>query len=171
MAFGVSYCGNCPIFNNYVLKKAILISYDVIVIVSFGLFEYFAFSDDVFVRLFSKTTNKGVMSILFRFSALSMAIEFFAIKGLLLKNGWDLIKAIRNTGTMSVSRFQTHMIDLFLATMAIMCAFQLPINFTSLDKSLTNVYSEEKLKTIGFFIVGLFYSMNKFSVTSLMLFT
>ncbi|CAG2105538.1 unnamed protein product, partial [Medioppia subpectinata] len=177
MAFGVSYCGNCPIFNSYVLKKAILISYDCIVIISFALFEYFAFSNDVFSRLFNKATNKGIMSILFGFAAFSMAMEFFAIKTLLLKNGWDLITVLRsigkmcNRGILSISQFQTRLIDIFLILMAITFAFLLPINYTSLDQSMTSVYSEEKLKTIGFFIVGLFYGMNKFSITSLMLFT
>ena len=72
---------------------------------------------------------------------------------------------------MNVSKFHFRVIILFLAVMAIMYSVLFPLNFTDLSKSLTEVYSGEKLKTIGFFVVGIFYSMNKYSITALMLFT
>ncbi|CAG2109368.1 unnamed protein product, partial [Medioppia subpectinata] len=171
MFFGVTYCGNCPRFNNYPLKKAGLILYDCVVIVMFAAFEWFAFTDDVFTRLFYNVNNKGIINLLFRFAGLSVAVEFFAIKLMLLVNGWSLVRVIKTTGLEHISSIQSWIITVFLIVMAILNAFMLPIHFTDLDKSLSGVFSDEKLKTIGFFIVGLFFSMNKFSVTSLLLFS
>ena len=100
--FGITYGGHCPYFNNYPLKKALLILYDLIVIISFSLFEYFAFNGDVFYRLFNTSDNKGIVCILFRFAAFSLAIEFVAIKLMLLKNGWNTIHALKSAGKYSI---------------------------------------------------------------------
>ncbi|CAG2166916.1 unnamed protein product, partial [Oppiella nova] len=167
LIFGVTYCGNCPYFDNYRAKKTMFIIYDCVTIVSFALFEWYAFSDDMFTRIFMVTKNKGVLKILFHFAGISLMIEFFSIKGMLLKNGWKLIKAIRHTGSANIARCHTYKIMLFLMIEALFSAIFLPVHFTDFDNSSI---TKEKYKFVGFVIVGLFYSMNKFSVTSLMLF-
>lgn len=98
MAFGITYGGNCPLFKNYPLKKFLLILYDWIVIISFVVFEFFAFSNDVFNRLFENASNKGIMCVLFRFGALSMAIEFLSMKFMLLRYGWSIVHTIKSLG-------------------------------------------------------------------------
>ena len=97
-AFGITYGGNCPMFKNYPLKKFCLILYDWVVIISFIVFEYFAYSNDVFNRLFENSSNKGIMCVLFRFSAFSMAIEFLSMKFMLLRYGWKTIHTIKSLG-------------------------------------------------------------------------
>ena len=101
MMFGITYGGNCPYFRNNPMKKFCLIVYDLIVIISFGFFEYFAFNGDVFSRLFAKSSNKGIMCILFKFAAFSLALEFLAVKMMLLKNGWNTIHSIKSIGRLS----------------------------------------------------------------------
>ena len=101
LIFGVTYCGNCPYSKNNMIRKTMYIIYDCVVIISFALFECYGFSDDVFTRIFYTTKNKGIMKVLFRLAGLSMAIEFFAIKGMLLKNGWNLIRTIRTSGNIT----------------------------------------------------------------------
>ena len=102
--FGITYGGNCPkplaglLGTNYVTKKRLLIIYDWLIVISFAVFEYFAFNKDVFNRLFSKSENKGVMCILFKMGALSVAIDFLVIKFMLLRYGWNTIKAIKSRG-------------------------------------------------------------------------
>ena len=74
-------------------------------------------------------------------------------------------------GLMRVSPCQFRLVILFLAMMALAFAALFPVNFTDLNKSLSSINSGEGIKTIGFFIVGIFYSMNKYSITSLLLFS
>lgn len=102
--FGITYGGNCPqpladlLGTNYMTKKRLLIIYDWLIVLSFGVFEYFAFNKDVFNRLFSRAEDKGVMCILFKMGALSMAVDFLVIKFMLLRYGWNTIKAIKSRG-------------------------------------------------------------------------
>lgn len=98
LLFGITYGGNCPFFRNHRTKKYLLMSYDSAVIVCFIACDYYAFSNDVFNRKFSQSPHKGIMYMLFKFSAFSMAIEFLSFKFLILKNGWTTIHTIKSLG-------------------------------------------------------------------------
>ena len=186
MIFGVTYGGNCPFFKNHPTKKIILISYDCLTTIAFLAFQFFAFSNDVFNRQFADSPHKGIMFVLFKFAAFSMTIEYLSIKILMMKNGWTTVHKIKSlgiyykqpvincnwslTGMMTVSNIHFRLIVLYLTMMTLTYGILFPVNFSHLDNSFNDIVSHDKLRSLCFLVIGLFYAMNKTSIGSISLF-
>lgn len=100
--FGVTYCGNTFVdLNNKLslLMKSCLVLYDLLFVVLFMTFEFFAFTDDSYNRTFdSNESNKIIMNIIFSLSAFTMAIEFTVIKFVALFRGKTIIRNLMSFG-------------------------------------------------------------------------
>ena len=98
--FGITYCGNTPFGKSHSgLKKIGFVLYDSLFIILFLLVEYIVYSDDTFDRIFRQSSDKGIMNMVFKVSGLAIAVEYIAIKALLMVNGRDLYMSIHAIGS------------------------------------------------------------------------
>ena len=97
--FGVTYFGNLSFDSQpNLLKRLPFICYDLFFCLLLCTFEWRAFSNESFNRLFGRSSNKGIMSFVFRAAAVSIGIEYFVIKGNLAFNGSKLTSVVNSFG-------------------------------------------------------------------------
>ena len=100
--FGITYFGNTFVDLNRKLSlfiKTCLVCYDLLLVVLFMVFQYFAFTDDSYNRTFSSNeSNKMIMNIIFTLSTFAMAIEFNVIKFVTLFRGKTIITNLMSFG-------------------------------------------------------------------------
>jgi len=99
--FGITYCGNCgntSSKNVAAFRKSLLVLFDFMIMISFIGFEYLAYDEGAYNRVFTTSSNKMAMRLIFLVSAFAMAIEFFIIKIMTLVNGSNIISTVLSFG-------------------------------------------------------------------------
>jgi hypothetical protein len=99
---GVTYFGKCEGSRSsrrkYLFRKVSLIIFETLTIMSLLLFQYFAFSQEVYDRIFNKSSKKIIMSFIFNVSSFAMIAEYLILKLYTSISGSKIIDTIASIG-------------------------------------------------------------------------
>jgi hypothetical protein len=99
---GVTYFGKCEGSRSsrkkYLFRKVSLIIFETFTIISLILFQYFALSQEVYDRLFNKSSKKIIMSFIFNVSSFAMITEYSILKLYTSISGSKIIDTIVSIG-------------------------------------------------------------------------
>jgi hypothetical protein len=190
---GVTYFGKCEGSRSsrrkYLFRKVSLIIFETFTIISLFLFQYLAFSQKVYDRLFNKSSKKIIMSFIFNVSGFAIFAEYLILKLYALISGSKIIDTIVSIGIQylklfinvitkeffsgSLKRENKSMIWIyvFILIISFLESIGFSLTFVEFDKTLVWYLSEEKFYFIFYFIEGIFYGATKSSISSLLLLT
>jgi len=172
--FGLTYRGSCQYSSKklYVIKKVLLIIYEIITTAIVITALYNIFDEDVKSKSYVSTSKKGVLNLLFPLGSLSFMIEYIIYKITIFLNGPEIISIVHSLQiySQSIRLVSKIKIYLYLICYLLIGIIAIMLSFNNLNSMIQDI-NDRNLKVVYYFIGGIFCIVTQKSVVIIMTIT